>query len=191
MVSTAQFREEIKVADPSTDKNDYRPIGKDGYRMDGEGSRDMRREADLKGCHCCDYFIANKNSVVLIEETRLSATVNKYKQEYGYLRPDQLDKLTNDRIREENTLKAYGALLVLCRLAARSSEFQKIIRADKYHFWLVASDAQVANMISFEELQQRLLDALRSAFGKQRFCEIQVVPGDMLESKISAYAPTY
>ena len=191
MVSTAQFREEIKVADPSIGKNGYRSIGKDGYKMDGEGPRGMRREAGLKGCHCCDYFIANKNSVVLIEETRLSETVSKYKQEYRYLRPGHLDKLTNDRIREENTLKAYGALLVLCRLAARYDEFQKIIRADKYHFWLVASDAQPANMISFEELENRLFEALRSAFGKQRFCEITIVPGDMLENKISAYAPTY
>lgn len=180
MVSPAQFLEEIEAADT--------PIGKDGYRMDGDGPDGMRRQVGLMGCHCCDYFITNGKSVVLIEETRLSATIDSYKKTYDYLRPKQLDTLTNDRIREENTLKVYGSLLVLCRLSAQCAEFEKIVRAEKYHFWLIASDVPPAGMITLEELQNRMFAALRSAFGKRRFAEIKIVPGDMLEDQITAYS---
>lgn len=42
------------------------------YRMDGNSPQpDMRKDAGLGTCACCDYFATNTDSIFLIEETEL------------------------------------------------------------------------------------------------------------------------
>ncbi len=182
MTSIKQFLETIEVA--------RQPIGKMGYKMDSNTNNNMRSLSGLGRCHCCDYFIQNKNSVVLIEETQLMQTIKGYKQEYDYLNEQDLDKIQKARIREENTLKVYGSLLVLYKLAIKFGDFRKLVKKEKYNFWLVISDVQSKNMISLSALQISLRADLRSVFGKEMIDEIKVFPSDMLEDKILQYAPT-
>ena len=182
MASIKQFLETIEVA--------REPIKKMGYKMDSTTKNNMRHLSGLGTCHCCDYFIKNKNSVVLIEETQLMQTIKGYKQEYDYLNKQDLDKIQKARIREENILKVYGSLLVLCKLAIKHEDFRKLMEKQKYSFWLVISDAQLTDMISLQELQGKLTKALRSVLGKEMIDEIKVFPSDMLEDKILQYAPT-
>jgi len=181
MVSLAQFREEIKAAE--------KPTGQYGYRMDGKGPKDMRHHAGLDGCHCCDYFITNEESFVLIEETQLSKTIQCHKDKYQRLSATRLHALTIDLIRNENRLKAYGTLLILCRLAAKHPEFAKITQAKNYHFWLVIDGVPSADRILLLNLATKLTDALSSVLGKGKK-EINIVPSDALERKISECALT-
>ena len=175
MVSPAQFLEHIEVAG--------QPISEKGYKMDGNGVPDMRRHAGMGGCSCCDYFIENGDSVVLIEETRLLETIKNLKKEPA----DRARAI----IRDENVLKVYGALLVLCRMAADFPGFQKITQAKKFHFWLVVSDAQFRSMLIGVHnlgLPSSLSGPLGSALGKG--FEIKMVSADELKTEISNYLAT-
>ncbi|CAJ2376793.1 MAG: hypothetical protein IBGAMO2_460002 [Arenicellales bacterium IbO2] len=195
MFSLAQFLEEIKVANIS--------IGKKGYRMDGTGPNSMRHHANLGSGNCCDYLIKNEESFVLIEETQLSGTIQKYKDAYPDLSGKALLDLTVQLIRDENRLKVFFALLVLCRLEAKYPKFKQITHAKKrrvwgfkrtthakkFHVWLVVTIAR-SNMIVLQHVKNRLPGALGGTIGKDME-SFEVVLGKSLKSKISAYAPTY
>ena len=199
MVSPEQFREEIEVAKVG--------IRKEGYRMDGKGPKGMRHHAGLgDGGHCCDYLLKNEESFVLIEETQLLETIREYKKKYFGLSKDALHNLTVRLIRDENRLKVFFSLLVLCRLAADHPEFKQITQAKKCHVWLVASVRSIG-MIALENLGKSMLKdekdiledvdkslhgAFWSSIGKEmENFQFQIVHGEKLESKISEYAPTY
>jgi len=133
-MSLEKYKEPIKVA--------LRPLG-DGYeafRMDGGRKKpDMRVPLGLGSCHCCDYFLPHDDAIVLIEETQLISTIKGIKKDYPYLKGKDKEKFVNTSIRQENLLKVYGAILVLCRLAARCRNAKQITQDKKYDFWLVAS----------------------------------------------------
>jgi len=175
VVSPADFLEPIEVAGKT--------ISEEGYKMDGNDVPDMRIHAGMGGCRCCDYFIENGKSVVLIEETRLLETIENLKEE-------PVDR-ARAIIRDENVLKVYGALLVLCRMAANFPGFQKITQTRKFHFWLVVSDAQFRSMlIGVQNLgvPTSLSGPLGSALGKG--FNIKIVPADELTTEISNYHAT-
>ncbi len=113
MTAFDQFLEPIKVAGESL--GDIHQA----YRMDGNSPKpDMRRDAGLGTCNCCDYFMfAEDHIVVLIEETRLLEQVENLKIQYDYLEDNDKEKFVKKYIRQENKLKVYGSMLVLCRLA--------------------------------------------------------------------------
>ena len=202
MASLAQFLEVIEVATaPASAKT---PIGKKGYRMDGTGLQGMRHHAGLgDGGNCCDYLIKNEESFVLIEETRLSGTIQQYKAAFSYLSAKDLLDLTVQFIRDENRLKVFFALLVLCRLSAKYPKFKQITHAKKcrvwkfkqtthakkFHVWLVVSISP-SDRIVLQNVKGRLSGALGSAFDKDME-SFEIVLGKDLKSKISDYAPTY
>ena len=133
MNSLDKFLEPIKVAGKSMG-NKYK-----AYKMDSNvANNNMRKMVGLGTCHCCDYFLPNDNSITLIEETQLLKTVEDIREEYDYLNDKDKKDVVNVRIREEIQLKAYGAMLVLCRLAAKCANAKQLFRDKKYHFWLVA-----------------------------------------------------
>lgn len=182
MNSLRQFREPIEVAD--------QPIGANytAYRMDGAGSErpDMRLEIGLGTCHCCDYFTIQENSVLLIEETHLLKTIEKYQSEYdSMLEGEKKDRFVNRRIRDENTLKVYGSLLVLCRWAARHNEVAESTSGKKHNFWLVVSDAESADdQIALADIQPILFQSLRSALRGNLIGEVEVLTPSQFKRKL-------
>lgn len=166
------------------------PIGEEytAYRMDGAPSNkpDMRQEIGLGTCHCCDYFTIQENSVILIEETRLLMTIEKFKIKYGSIQEEvEKNELIYERIREENTLKVYGSLLVLCHWAAQHREVATTIRPKKHNFWLVASDAEEDND-SGRTLShiQSLLENLKSTLGSKLFEKVEVLTPSQFKRKL-------
>lgn len=189
MNSLRQFREQIEIAD--------QPIGEEymAYRMDGGrrkrpgGTRskrpDMRLKIGLGTCHCCDYFTIHGNTVLLIEETRLLETIENYKSKYdSMLEGNEKDRFIYGRIREENTLKVYGSLLVLCRWAAQHNELANFTSGKKHNFWLVVSDAE-ADDARFRDLDhiQSVLASLRSTLGSDLIGEVEVLTRSQFKSK--------
>ena len=113
------------------------------YRMDGT-SPDMRKEAGLGTCNCCDYITFDGTGrAILIEETQLVRQVKRLERAYRDLSlpPNEVREHVLRSVKDENRLKVYGSLLVLCRLSRRltdSAEVQALVgRTD---FWLVVSD---------------------------------------------------
>lgn len=99
------------------------------YRMDDtEPQSNMRGTAGLGTCNCCDYFTFRDATLVLIEETRLPWQIKDLRNEFAqdiHKDADELEERERDSVsrrvlthlRQENKLKVYGSLLVLCRLA--------------------------------------------------------------------------
>lgn len=145
-----------------------KPLGEGdkAYKMDGGRNKpDMREHAGLGSCKCCDYFLPNGEEVVLIEETQLFKTIMNLKKEYSYLPHKDKGSFVLRCIENKHHLKVYGAMLVLCRLAAKCDEAKELIRGREQHaFWLVVSGIKGnENKKYLDNLQDRL-DNLRSLF---------------------------
>jgi len=134
-MSLDQFKKPIEIA--------REVIGEEytAYKMDSTVEEsDMRKAVGLGTCQCCDYFLPGNESVILIEETQLSKKVETIREEYAYLENEKkINKIVNDKIRDRLQLKAYGAMLVLCRLSKIYPGARELIEGKTYQFWLVAS----------------------------------------------------
>ena len=156
------------------------------YKMDSNvANNNMRKMVGLGTCHCCDYFLPNDNSITLIEETQLLKTVEDIREEYDYLNDKDKKDVVNVRIREEIQLKAYGAMLVLCRLAAKCANAKQLFRDKKYHFWLVASNINLDDEKYFDNLKDSLRGKLTQVLGNTLLDEVVVLSSDTLKDKLS------
>ena len=152
------FRESIVVG------SDEEPLGEGlwAYRMDAK--KGMRLRAGLgDSLKCCDYLWVDNNGFILIETTELWATVEKLRGEYNALENNEKVRrdFVRDRIRYENCLKVYGALLVLCRMGEWGENTRRI-------FWLVVSDDMgaskfIRNLDPEGKLWKEVLDEVRLA----------------------------
>ncbi len=185
MTPLDQFREKIVVADT-------REI--EVFRMDNTresaGIPDMRKHVGLGSCNCCDYFFIHNNKIVLIEETRLMDTIENLKQDCSYLKIEHLRDFVSKCVRQENYVKVYGALLVLCRLAGQYSEVSKLIKDKKHDFYLVIEGIESEEARSlFDTLRDSLFEQLRSVLTKNVIDKIEVMPStEHLASRLSEAA---
>ena len=186
MTSLDQFNEPIAVAGEPVDG------GHTAYKMDDTAeNRDMRIVAGLGTCHCCDYFLPRADSVVLIEETRLLEKVQNIRAEYAYLEEEHLNVHVNKLIRNRMQLKAYGTMLVLCRLAEICAAAKDILLGKKYEFWLVASatDSPDEKRL-FDNLKDSLREMLRDVLGAELLDNVEVIPSGSLGARLSGNART-
>ena len=182
-----KFLEPIMVAGRRLDEKHQ------AYRMDGTSPQpDMRRTAGLGTCNCCDYFIHGRNdTVVLIEETELMGQIKDLKSEYQYLKVDDQTDFVSKCIRDENKLKVYGSMLVLCHLATACRDVKKLLKAKKYRFWLVVSGMNTAEeKIVFDNLKDRLSQELKSVLTGKVLDDVEIIPSNALVSKLSKQAST-
>ncbi len=155
--------------------------------MDGVSAKkpDMRLDIGLGTCHCCDYFTIRGGDVILIEETLLMKTIRKYKEEYAMIPAPQKEKFFNRKICNENTLKAYGSLLVLCRWSAKYKEISESIDGKPHNFWFVASDVETGDdEIAFDGIADRLLQGLLSTLRKPTIGDVKILTPDQLKSML-------
>ena len=183
MIVLERFLEPIEMAgDPLGD-------GYQAYRMDGTSpNRNMRKEAGLGTCNCCDYFTTWGNATILIEETRLVEQYKGLRGEYHYLPDDTRKDFIDKLIRDEKKLKVYGSMLVLCRLVAVSQKAQTLLQEKKYKFWLVVSgmnnreDRRV-----LDRLRGQLDRDLRSALTGSIVDDVKIVSSDWFTSKLAEH----
>ena len=141
------------------------PSGVDAYRMDDKDNdkdEDMREFSGLAEVSCCDYVLVKKDYVALIEDTYLQGKVNElagechaliedtylqgkvneFAGECRGLDPDKVSGYILKYLRVENTLKFYGAMLVLCRLSAKFPSVREALDGKPYKFWVVATSGK-------------------------------------------------
>ena len=163
------------------------------YRMDSNTEvPDMRRAAGLGPCNCCDFVTVSKDnqSVFLIEETNLEYTIYNFRQEYDYLEETDKNKFFYEKIRDENRLKLYGSMLVLCRLSSLQDDVKKFLPKDKFQFWLVTTGtapSPLDSVILMDYLRDRFRNDLKSLFGEMMKV-VDIIPSTKLAEKLSAQA---
>lgn len=181
-MSLEKYKEPIEVA--------CKPLGGShlAYRMDGgRNKHDMKGDVGLDSCHCCDYFSPHGDVIVLIEETQLILTIKNTKGKYSYLSDKDKEKFINTSIRQENLLKVYGAMLVLCRLAAQCHSAKQIMQGKKYDFWLVASgmDSSGDDRRYFDNLRDSLHRELHNALTSGFMRTVELLTVEDLKKKLS------
>lgn len=184
MIILANFLEPIEAANKPLDKNCK------AYRMDGTSPRNMRETVGLGSCNCCDYFTSKDNIVILIEETQLTKMIKRLKNEYGYIKSSDQKEFVNNYILQENKLKVYGSMLVLCRLCAVCNYAKFLLKNKKYDFWLVASGPyKKGDSRVFSNLENRLSGSLKGSLGKM-INAVKVIPASKLVAKLSSSVST-
>ena len=177
-----EFLQPIKIAGNSLG-TEYK-----AYLMDGNQPQpDMRKEAGLGTCDCCDYFIFRENAnIVLIEDTNLMRKIKSLKDEFGYLEDEYQTEFIRKHIRKENKLKVYGSMLVLCRLSAMSDNMNEILQTKKYRFWLVVSGMETAEDTRlFDHLKDRLHNDLNSVLTGKILDGVEIMPSAKFVTKLS------
>lgn len=185
MIALEKFLEPIEIAGKPLDEK-YQ-----AYRMDnGSDKPDMRKDVGLGTCTCCDYFMCkNDDSVVLIEETRLMETVRNLKSEYHYLEDDEKTKFISKYIRQENRLKVYGSMLVLCRLAKVCKDAKDLLEKRTYKFWLIVSSMDATeDAIVFDNLKDFLLNELKGALTGNVIDDVEIMPSAPFIERLSEHA---
>ena len=168
--------------------------GFEAFRMDStkkaEGIPDMRTHVGLGSCNCCDYFLIHENKIVLVEETQLADTIKTIGKKYAYLNEHHRQKFTVERVRQENYLKVYGALLVLCRLAAKCREASSLMQDKKHDFYLVITGMETdAEKRMFDNLKDFLQIQLQSILTPTVMDNVEVIPSrEILADKLSQHA---
>ena len=183
MISLKQYHEVIAVAGhPIKGKHK-------AYKMDDYSGTDMRIKVGLGACHCCDYFVEAEGTIVLIEETRLLDTVQAIKQKYRYLDGKYKRDAVVKGIVQEMQLKAYGAMLVLCRLAAECPDVKKLVANKNYQFWLVVSEVEEGDSVFvLNYIEDRLPNALKGTLGKELLHCVDIIPSKILEERLAKNA---
>lgn len=161
------------------------------YRMDSttEGSN-MRSDAGLGMCECCDYVTVSKDkqSVVLIEETDLERTIIAFKEKYDYLSDDDQVDLLYDTVLRENRLKLYGSMLVLCRLSCLREDVKDFLPDNEFQFWLVTTTDLSDSVILMDNLTDNLRGFLKSPLTREMMDVVDIIPSTELAEKLSAQA---
>ena len=181
-----KFLEPIKLAGTPL-KN------RQAYRMDSTSSgQNMRQEVGLGTCNCCDYFmIGADNTIILIEETQLVKQIKGLKSKFHYLKSTDQKQFIDKYIQQENRVKAYGSMLVLCRLAAICSQAKNLLGTKKYKFWLVVTGMNAPQDTRF--LNQQKLDlskVLKDVLTKKIVDDVAILPSTVFVNKLSQHATT-
>ena len=131
--------------------------------------------------------MTNSDSVFLIEETELLKSIQGWKKEVEYLNDNDQKNFVDEKVKTENRLKVYGALLVLARLTNRYAEVRNLVGEKNYCFWLVVSGLSTPEDKRYiDNLKDDLTGALRGALTPEVMDKVEVFPANYLEGKLSA-----
>lgn len=160
-----KYREPIKLS------GDSEPLSYKAYRLDGcHPNPDLRCDAAVGSCNCCDYFFFSCENLVLIEDTRLISDIRRKKDEYDYLRLDDSESYIRKQICLENVLKVYGSLFVLYRYInryiSRYSDLNLAPKIGSIQFWFVINDAQKEHTRVFDKFKDPLNQEFSARLGK-------------------------
>ena len=97
---------------------------------------DLRHEAQLGTCSCCDYMQIRDRATLLIEESDVALSIINVKNECKGMAEPYKTKIIRKILKTEFVQKLYGAMLVLCRLV-NSGKLPPNLASKKIVFMLV------------------------------------------------------
>lgn len=169
--------------------NEANPIktGVTFFKMDGDP--DMRAQARLGSCSCCDFLAIGDDSILFVEETELLRSIERTKSQVDYLNDNDKEKFIQKEIVLENRAKVYGAMLVLCRLSQQSPDVKDVVGSKGHAFWLVVRGC-ISNedAVYLDSLRGRLENSLRGQLGKRVIGAVKVLPLNELKEQLSSFS---
>ncbi len=121
----------------------------------------------------------------------MADTIKAIEEQYSYLNDDDKKDWVVKNVRQENYVKVYGSLLVLCRLAAKCKDAAKRMKDKKHDFWLVIDGVDTEETRGVVEyLSSYLFDELRGVLTKKVVGKVEIIPSWILAEKLSANATT-
>lgn len=165
-----------KYLKPIELSGDPKPLPYEAYHLDGSYPKpDLRRDAAAGSCNCCDYFFFSSENLILIEDTRLVADINRKEQKYKYLNSDDLNSHVQKLVCLENVLKVYGSLFVLYRFISRCPDLNLIPKIESIQFWFVINDANREDTRIFDRFKDPLNQAISGKLGRKVVNKVEVM----------------
>ena len=175
-----RFWEQVELSGQPVLQNCY------AYRMDGNPH--IGTKVGLGTCKCCDYFVTYEpDKVLLIEDGQLGHRIKYLKKKYNFRKKEDRDDFVHEEIIEEHLLKAYGSLLILCRLNLLHQTGKTLLQGRDYEFWVVSTDTnQAGQALLFENIKVHLRERLQNIFPSQLMCKVQVLTFQQFEARFSS-----
>ena len=147
----------------------------------GDEKITLKGQFDMGQFHSCDYILVkeNKDKVLLIEDSNLKKGKEDLENKClrfiqdGKQARENLFKKIMERIRDEQRLKAYASLLLLCLLTSKDKRAKKLLGGKEIHFWIIVIDGNASDIRAFEEIGDRLKGFLRPFISDVRFIPLQ------------------
>lgn len=177
-----QYLMPITVADISLGENFQ------AYKMDStDEHKNMRKDVGLGTCNSCDYFRFHCGYIQLIEETRLIETIYQLKKKFKGLQDEvEREKLIYDSIYREIRLKAYGSLLILCRLAAQYESANSLIERKRVVFqFLVSGVENRDDWRFFDSLKTNIHNDLKSMLTGEIVADVEILDPEKFKSEFN------
>lgn len=153
-------------------------------RRDKNGDT-LRNKFDMGSCHCCDYIFVDKDKVLLLEDSNLEKKKQDLEDKCLCFIQDEESrkKFLKKIIKDEQVLKAYAGLLLLCRLTSQDEEAKNLMKTKKIHFWVIVNDATAPYSKALRNLKKTLKDSLGPLVS-----EVAVLNPEDAEQKLKEYA---
>lgn len=191
-MNLASFLQQVEVRDAPLDEV-FR-----AYKMDSTMPHlNMRAAAGLGTCNCCDYFTFDDSTVVLIEETDLRHQIKNLQEDFAQDlqkefralddgEQEKVERRLREYLREENRLKVYGSLLVLCRLErVLEDRAEANALSRRASFWLIYSEEDAPDdTFLFDNVRDQLKGDLRSVLTGAVIDDVQILPAENLAKKL-------
>ena len=136
--------------------------------------------------HCCDYiFVPDDNEVLLIEDSNLKSKRDDLEKKTvsSVGNRESGPQLSDRLIRDEQLLKAYASLLLLCRLFAQDETATKKMQGKNIRFLFIINDADPTDSHLFDYLENKITPTLRPLVDK-----VLVRDKEGAKEKLSNYA---
>ena len=157
------------------------------YRMDDTPENlNMRKDVGLGTCNSCDYFRVDNDCVRLIEDKRIIDKFKDLKLKYSALDDNLREKLVFELIRDENRMKVYGSMLILCRLAAKYECVKSKLTDKPVKFYLVVGAISGEDAKFFDDFRHKLHNDLKSMLTAQIVADVAILNSDQLKAKLSS-----
>ncbi len=145
----------------------------------------LRKELKMDNCHCCDYIVPKENKVLLLEDSNLKEKKKQLEYEWlcfrEFMGEEEIRNLFSKKLQEkilkiiknEQLLKAYASLLLLCRLISQNIEAEELMKNKKIWFVVIIndiSDNPERELRAFQNLGSRIRSSLST------FAKVQVLP---------------
>lgn len=150
----------IRMADGKTFEFDVEAYGIDKCLDNGVS---LKNQLMMDSFHCCDYIFVAEKAIFLLEDSNLKAKKNDLQNNCLCSVKDEASKKKFLRkiIKDEQILKAYAGLLLLCRLTSQSKEAMNLMKGKEKHFWVIINDADSSDPKGFDYLREEIRRILR------------------------------
>ncbi|MDD9820965.1 MAG: hypothetical protein OXR07_08835 [Nitrospira sp.] len=176
----------IRRADGTLDTFPVKAYVVDQPPQSGKCGHSLKHELRMDTFHCCDYiFVPDDNEVLLIEDSNLKSKRDDLEKKTvsSVGNRESGPQLSDRLIRDEQLLKAYASLLLLCRLFAQDETATKKMQGKNIRFLFIINDADPTDSHLFDYLENKIAPTLRPLVDK-----VLVRDKEGAKEKLSNYA---